>query len=66
MTNLGKFRIGNCLPLMNDSIADISTSHDSAESLQLGRWNLNSTSNSPVAPRRTELSDFRESARSGN
>ena len=36
------------------------------ESLQLRRWNLNSTSNSPVAPRRTELSDFRESARSGN
>ena len=36
------------------------------ESLQLRRWNLNSTSNSPVAPRRTELSDFRESAGSGN
>ena len=38
------------------------------ESLQLCLWNLNSTSNSPVAPRRrsTELSDFRQSARSGN
>ena len=36
------------------------------ESLQLRRWNLNSTSNSSVATRRTELSDFRESARSGN
>ena len=36
------------------------------ESLQLRRWNLNSTSNSPVATRRTELSDFRESAGSGN
>ena len=29
MTNLGKFRIGNWPPLMNDLIADISTSHDS-------------------------------------
>ena len=38
------------------------------DSLQLCLWNLNSASNSPVASRRrsTELSDFRQSARSGN
>ena len=38
------------------------------ESVQLHLWKLNSTSNSPVAPPEAsaELSDFRQSPRSGN